>query len=456
MLRGAYPWTSIFVTMLASLSGTIRAQAQSLDQVLAEVYQQNPQILAERAQLEATDEGVAQARGGWRPTISMTVSGGYANTSQSQTGSVFGPSYYTASQNPASYGLQLTQPIFLGGKTTASTAKAKELVAAEVAHLTSIEQTALLAAATDYVDVAAAQETYDMSVRHEADLERDLHRVAVRFKAGELTRTDESQAEAAVAEAVSAETDAQSALQVALDTYERDVGTRPGHLREPEFELAIPLTKLDAAAAAEEDNPDVLTARYNISAARSDVKVVRSQLLPSVTLNANAQRATDPGLQLNRTDAETVELQLSVPLYEAGVVYSQTRAARDTVSAKEHDLDQAARVAQAQSNAAWDQLQAAHANINAYEAQSKADTIALQGVQAEARTGGRTVFDILYAEATLYQAQVGLVRARHDEIVAKLNLAAAVGRLTARTLALPVVYYDPAKHLSAVASKWGG
>ena len=440
----------MFVAMMSP------ASAQSLDDVLASVYLQNPHLQAERAQLKAADEGIDQARGGWRPTVSMTINGGYSNASQTQTNAVFGPSYFNQSQNPASYGLQLTQPLYLGGKTVAATRKAKALVAAETAHLASVEQSVLLQAATDYMDVVAAQETYDLSITHEAELQKDLHEVTVRFTGGELTRTDEAQAEAAVAQGAAYETDAASALHVASDAYERDIGTRPGHLATPAFSSYLPDGKSDAADVAQTSNPDVLTAKYSISAAQSDIKVTRSQLLPSITLNASAERATDPGLQLSRTDNETVVAQLSVPLYEAGIVYSQTREAEDTLVVKEHDADQAVRVAEAQANAAWDQAQAAAADVLSYQAQANADAVAVKGMKEEARTGERTVFDILNAEATLYQAQAGLIRASHDEMVAKFNLATAIGGFTAKALELPVAYYDPEKHLRMVEDKWIG
>src|SRR5271165_2249754 len=47
-------------------------QAQTLTQALADAYNTNPQILAQRALLLATDEQVPQALANWRPTVNFT------------------------------------------------------------------------------------------------------------------------------------------------------------------------------------------------------------------------------------------------------------------------------------------------------------------------------------------------------------------------------------------------
>ena len=52
---------------LSSLTA-VSAQAQTLTDALAEAYNTNPQLLAQRALLRATDEQVPQALSFWRPT----------------------------------------------------------------------------------------------------------------------------------------------------------------------------------------------------------------------------------------------------------------------------------------------------------------------------------------------------------------------------------------------------
>src|SRR5580692_9568945 len=75
---------------LASIAGAIvgltaiSTQAQTLTDALAETYNTNPQLLAQRALLRATDEQVPQALSFWRPQVTFTGQVGL-NTSSLQT-----------------------------------------------------------------------------------------------------------------------------------------------------------------------------------------------------------------------------------------------------------------------------------------------------------------------------------------------------------------------------------
>lgn len=56
----------------------------------------------------------------------------------------------------------------------------------------------------------------------------------------------------------------------------------------------------------------------------------------------------------------------------------------------------------------------------------------------------------------LFTTQSQLVSAQHDAALAEFNLAAAIGRLIAPELRLPVQLYDMERHYRAVKDKWLG
>ncbi len=66
------------------------------------------------------------------------------------------------------------------------------------------------------------------------------------------------------------------------------------------------------------------------------------------------------------------------------------------------------------------------------------------------------MLDVLDAEQEFLDAQVNLVRAQRDEIVAQYQLWSSGGRLTARDLCLEVELYDETEHYQRVRSKWFG
>ena len=77
-------------------------------------------------------------------------------------------------------------------------------------------------------------------------------------------------------------------------------------------------------------------------------------------------------------------------------------------------------------------------------------------MRKEALVGSRTTLDVLNAEQELLNAQVNLIQARRDTQVSYYGVLSGIGRLTARTLALPVEYYDEERYYKDVGSRWIG
>src|SRR5215471_6361395 len=68
-------WRTLGFAALAGFfvgSLPLSTQGQTLTQALADAYNTNPQLLAQRALLRATDEQVPQALANWRPTVNFT------------------------------------------------------------------------------------------------------------------------------------------------------------------------------------------------------------------------------------------------------------------------------------------------------------------------------------------------------------------------------------------------
>jgi outer membrane protein len=156
------------------------------------------------------------------------------------------------------------------------------------------------------------------------------------------------------------------------------------------------------------------------------------------------------------SNSAQVTAQLTMPLYEGGAVYSQTRQAEQTVGQRRSQVDDSRRAAVQTATQFWSTLQAARASIASFAAAVRAAQIALEGVQQEALVGTRTTLDVLIQNQQLLQTQSQLITAQHDAALAEFNLAAAVGRLIAPELKLPVKLYDLEEHYREVKEKWIG
>ncbi|MFX8320186.1 TolC family protein, partial [Acinetobacter baumannii] len=86
---------------------------------------------------------------------------------------------------------------------------------------------------------------------------------------------------------------------------------------------------------------------------------------------------------------------VTMPLYEAGSVYSQVRQRKQVNSQRKLQIDETGRQVRRNAVSTWENLLTARANIESLQAQVNANRIALDGIQQEAAVGSRTVLDVL-------------------------------------------------------------
>ena len=223
--------------------------------------------------------------------------------------------------------------------------------------------------------------------------------------------------------------------------YERVVGEAPSKLEEPKVLEALPKTESETRAIAEQ-NPDIIAATFDLYAARDNVDVQFSSLLPSLDLQGVVEYADQPTANTEWGRTAALGLNLSVPLYQGGGEYSRVRESRQRVRQQRDILEGAHRSVQELVTASWERLLAATAAIDAFKAEVRANQIALEGVEQEALVGARTVLDVLDAEQELFTSQVNLVRAGREEVLASYQLKLAIGQLTVEGLELPIEPYD--------------
>jgi TolC family type I secretion outer membrane protein len=427
---------------------TSSAQAvDTLNDALAKAYNNNPQLQAARAQLRATDEGVPQAKSGWRPTVTANgdVGEAWANNRPGEEGTF----------QPRGVNLQVTQPLYTGERTPSALRQAESLVLAQRSVLTSAEQTVLLTAVTAYMNVVQAVAVLELNRNQEAVIRRDLEATQTRFQVGELTRTDVAQAESRLAGATAARIQSEGQLAAARAAYANVIGENPGTLEQPPPLAALP-TSEEETISGSEDAPTVTAAKYNEQAARDGIDVAFSQIMPFLSLVGAAGTNDETSAPNNGQDSASIMLQLTVPLYQAGLPAADVRQSKQVAGQRRQELENQRRAAIQSAVESWQALVTARAQIQSFVSQVEATKVALEGVRLEANVGARTVLDILDAEQEYLNAQVSLVGAKRDEVVAAYSVEAAVGRLTARDLELPVEYYDVEAYYNEVHDKFWG
>lgn len=470
------------------------ASAETLEQALADAYLVNPVLNAERARLRAIDEQVALAKSGMRPFIFGSADTAFLNTNtginqpKGQTprvnvltqtspctpetppcpGTVStlpADEIFAAGQagtddgttNPRGYSINLSQPIFQGFQNLNAIRQAKATVQASREFLRTVEQTVLLDAVTAYVNVVRDSAIVRLRENDVSVLSEQLKATDDRFEVGEVTRTDVAQAQARRSEALATLAAAQANLKTSRAAYEQVIGHPPGNLvTPPSIRHLLPPTINESMTMGDGENPIILATVYNEEASLYAVQQIMGEMLPEVTLEAQYQKRFDLGSTVQSQEQTRVLGRLNVPFYQGGGVAARVRQAKETNNQLKREVEDARLRVHADVIAFWGILQSSGPAISSAEAAVSANKIALTGVREEEKVGQRTTLDVLDAQRELLNSQIGLVIALRDRIVAEYSLYAAIGRMDAQTLGLPVPYYDPIEHYDIVKGKWFG
>jgi len=438
--------------------------AETLQSALAKAYEGNPQLNAQRAIVRQSDEGVSQALSGYRPTLSATASVAeqFTNTTEVlppippglPNGVSFSIKGYT---NPTAVGLNGSQTLFNGQRTTNTVRKAESQVSAARETLRMMEESILLAAATAYMDMSRDTANLEVQQNNVRVLQRTLKDTQNRFAAGQVTTTDVAQSEAQLAAGEANLHAAESTLMTTRANYRRVIGVEPSNLAPASSVDRLSPTTLSAAiTVGMAENPAVIAALYGVDVAQLQVKIAEGALWPTLGLQGSVTQQNYPTILQPNLFLGTVQLNLTVPIYQGGAEYSAIRLDKETVGQQRLNADQLRDQTRANVVQAWGQLEAAKAQIEAAIRQNDAAERALMGVRNEAQAGQRTTLDVLNAEQALVNARVALIVAQHDRVVASYALLSAVGRLSAQELHLPVTVYDPATHYFQVRDAWFG
>jgi outer membrane protein len=443
--------------------GSARQQAtyglpHTLIEALASTYSYQPVLQAERAKLRATDETVPAALAGWRPTVQFSGSGGYGSgTVRAYTFTTHSILSSPTDRLIGTAAVQAQETLYNGGKNQATINRAKNQVMAERATLIAQEQTSFTNAVNAYVGVIQAKQTLDLNRNNEIVLSKQLQATNDRFRVGEITRTDVAQAEAALAGATAQRQTSEGQLESARGVFQQIIGVLPPDDLVPPQPLDLGMkTEEDAIKLAQVNNPQVIAAQFNDAAAKDAIDVALAQLLPTITLQGQIFQQNNASSWSTQANGYQVTANLAVPLYQGGSEYAGVRQARQQEQQTQRLIDDARRTAVQTAVQTWETLVAAVASADSTRSQIRANEIALEGVEREAIVGSRTTLDVLNAQQLLLNSRTTLVQNLAQLVNASYGVAAAVGRLTARDMHLPVPLYDETAYYHAVRDRWVG
>ena len=306
--------------------------------------------------------------------------------------------------------------------------------------------------AAAYMNVLRDTSLVSLRKNHVSVLELQLYYTRQKFRVGEVTSTDVSQAEASLGQARSEYSAAQAQLRTSIADYHRVMGVDPERL-EPasSIERLLPTSVEGAIAVAIQEHPSVRAAMSEVDAAEFAVHAAESARPPTLSLDGQVQQQEDFfGYHGARLFAADVRASLKVPLYQRGEEYASIREAKEKLGRARLDLDVQRSEVRANVVSSYSRLEATKAEIKSDQATVKAAEAALNGVRQEAQVGQRTTLDVLNAHQALLNARTNLLVSQSDRVIASYMALAAVGRLSAERLKLDVIPHDPTLHFEQV------
>jgi outer membrane protein len=393
------------------------------------------QYASARASLEAGREKLPQGRAGLLPTIGLTnayTTWNDGDTKARATGAT------TASQyNSNGWTVTLSQPLFRWQNWVAYT-QSELLVAKSEAQFSLARQDLIVRAAQAYFDVLLAQDTLATAQAQKVAIAEQLESAKRNFEVGTATITDTHEAQARYDLTSAQEIAADNDLSGKRQALRAIIGKEPEGLKnlKPGVQLVRPqpdnIGKWVEMAESASASVQIYQALFEIAA--REIEKQRAGHYPTLDLVATRGRSSAtnsssiPGGY--DSNASTIGLQLSLPIFAGGNVASKDREA---VALKEQagaDLENARRNAALSARQAYLGVSSGMAQVKAYEAALTSSQSALDSNKLGYEVGVRINIDVLNAQGQLFDTRQKLAKARLDTLAALLKLKAAAGSLS--------------------------
>jgi outer membrane protein TolC len=439
--------TLIAAALAAALSAANAAdrswpdKSLTMNDCLAIALQQNPAILKGKQDVEESQGVALQQRSVYLPKVN--ASGAYNKIDPGKIESVSIPG-----QPPFSFqtdqnwnaGINVSQPIYSGGKLTSSHRQSRLTREAALAGYQALVADTLLSVRIAYEDVLVAAEQIIVQEASVKLLEQELTDNKRRFDAGTVPRFNVLRAEVELANSKPKLIKARNDYRIAKSNLANLLGFDvPKSASED-----IPLSTADqlkaepfdaqlgpALGKALQQRQELTALRANEKNAAEDVVQAKSSYYPGLSGVAGwgwQNRIFDPSHDLSHDiGGWNVGAQLTWDVFDFGATKGKVDVARARREKARIDVEDTQRKIELEVRTAYSNFIEAKETL---ESQSKVieqaeEALRLANARAEAGTG--TQLDVLSAQTDLTQTRTTYSQALHDYAVAKARFDRAVG-----------------------------
>ena len=412
-----------------------QAFAVGLLDLYREAQQSDAQFAAAKADREAADFQITQARGQLLPQVGI-------NASRMRNDQTVSTTYPIESLNSTrEYGfmatngsLNLSQALFRP-QLWAAYAQAKAQVRQAEGNFLQAKQDLIVRVAQAYFDILLAEDNVSLAAEQKAAIAEQLKQAQRYFEAGVGTVTDINEAQARFDTVVAQGIAADSNLEIKIRVMEQLVGKLyRGFGR---LGASMPLDQPEPSSVerwlefALATNPLIKAREAALEVAQNEVYKSAAAHLPNVDIVAGRYFSKNPGYTTINTESwnNTVGVQVYIPLFTGGATQgrlNQSSALRERAQA---EFEGALRSTTLNIRQEYLNVVNGVAQVKALEQAVKSNELALYSARKGLEAGVRTSFDVLNAQQLLFSAKRDLAQERYRYVLSRFRLRSAAGLL---------------------------
>jgi outer membrane protein len=337
-----------------------------------------------------------------------------------------------------SYSLTLNQAIFHNDYFV-QYRQADFQVAQAAANFNSSALDLIVRVSTAYFEVLGAIDNLTFSEAELKAIGEQLHQTKQRFKVGLTAITDVHEAQSRYDQSNAQTIAAKNLLAVNRENLREVTGQYPQSLSE--LARDTPLVKPDPddieqwAKIAADQSLILIAADKAMQIAREEVNRRRSGHYPTLDLIASAGYTKDDGplstlTNTQETNDTRIGLVFNLPIYQGGLVLSQTDEAAYRYQQSQELYEQQRRATDRQTRSSYLNVISNISSVVAFKQALLSTRTALEATQAGYEVGTRTAVDLLNSRREVFRAERDYARSRYTYIVETLRLKQAAGTLT--------------------------
>tara|TARA_B100000780_G_scaffold258299_1_gene208565 strand:+ start:424 stop:1725 length:1302 start_codon:yes stop_codon:yes gene_type:complete len=428
----------IFLTLLISILVNQNVFAVTLSEALLQAYISNPELNAERENIQVSKEDLNISRSEFLPVVTLSGSQSEENTKKLTDRTGTNSSYTDVSTKTQS--IKIEQKLFQGFAGIASIEKSKIGLSLADAKLLKAEQKILYEAIEAYLGLIFANEKVEIIQRNVNLLERQVETDQARLERGQITLADLAQSESSLAGTQAKFIQSKNEKVTGKLIYEKIIGPIvdvDDLNKKSDLNFELPLNLNKAIEISKKNNPVLIIAKLNYEQSEKDVIIARANLSPSATLSLSSTKTDDLSSSYDERDKETAKAIILWPIFKGGKNTASINRSKNLKNRKKLLLDNALKTNNTSVASAWSNLQSSQSLLSSMKLQVSAAEIANEGISVEYESGlGRSTLDVIQSNSILLTAKISLAESEKNYSLSQFKLLQSVGLLKNKYLKL--------------------